>query len=76
MLGRAVLAAVAVAVLVPAPALAARAKLDVVTANVAFGKGSQDRVERLFRSLPGRTDVVFLQEARDVNLSKRMIGDR
>ena len=76
MLGRAALAALAVTVLVPAPALAARAKLDVVTANVAFGKGSQDRVERLFRSLPGRTDVVFLQEARDVNISKRMIGDR
>ena len=58
----------------PAPASAARADLKVMTANVEFGPRSEQRVKELFRTSAARADVVLLQEARDVRLTRELTG--
>jgi endonuclease/exonuclease/phosphatase (EEP) superfamily protein YafD len=69
-----VAALVSGALVVPAPASAARTEIKVMSANVKFGKGSAKRVKRLFNHAAERADIVFLQEARDVKVTKRLTG--
>ena len=69
-----VAALVPVALVLPAPASAARTEIKVMSANVKFGKGSAKRVKRLFDHAARRADIVLLQEARDVKVTKRLTG--